>query len=71
MCNNHKSLGQEFPELGTTVIKFLRKDIAQRDILPKQPMFQQDMEHILDVIGIETEAALQRKLENIIWFQIL
>ena len=69
MSNNHKSPGQEFPELGTTIIKFLRKEIGQKDILPKQPMFQQDMEHILEVIAIETEAALQRKSVKINWFK--
>ena len=52
---------KEFPELGKTLIRFLRKEVGEVDLHPKNPMFAQDFEHILDTIGLETPAAMQRK----------
>lgn len=42
-------------------MKFLRKEIGQEELLLKKPLFQQDMEHLIDTVGIETEASLQRE----------
>lgn len=50
-----------FPELGATLVKFVRKEVGDQAILPKVPMFQQDMEHILDCVGIKTQSDLQRE----------
>ena len=49
------------PKLGASLIKYLRKEIGQEDILPKRPLFDQDFQHILDCQGLETPAALQSK----------
>ena len=49
------------PELGATLVKFVRKEVGDQAILPKVPMFQQDMEHILDCVGIKTQSDLQRE----------
>ena len=42
-------------------MKFVRKEVGDQAILPKVPMFQQDMEHILDCVGIKTQSDLQRE----------
>ena len=55
------SPAKQFPELGSTLSRFLRKELGEKDLHPKKPMFAQDFEHILDTIGLETPAALQRK----------
>ena len=39
----------------------MQKELGKQDRYPKKPMFAQDFEHILDTIGVETAAALQRK----------
>ena len=59
--NNHSSPAKQFPELGATLVKFVRKEVGDQAILPKVPMFQQDMEHILDCVGIKTQSDLQRE----------
>ena len=33
---------------------FLRKELGEKDLHPKKPMFAQDFEHIPDTIGLET-----------------
>ena len=55
------SPAKQFPELGSTLSRVLRKELGEKDLHPKKPMFSQDFEHILDTIGVETAAALQRK----------
>ena len=40
-------------------MKYLRKEIGEMDILPKKPLFEQDLEFIVDSIGMVTPAALQ------------
>ena len=59
--NGHLSPAKEFPELGKTLIRFLRKEVGEVDLHPKNPMFAQDFEHILDTVGLDTPAAMQRK----------
>ena len=49
------------PELGSTLVQFVRKEVGDQALLPKVPMFQQDMEHILDCIGLETQSNLRRE----------
>ena len=61
ISNGHNSPAKEFPKLGKTVSRFLRKEVGEMDSHPKKQMFAQDFEHILDTIGIESPAALQRK----------
>lgn len=62
IANNHGSPGRMYPELGSTITKYLRKEIGDSPICPKEPMFTQDFEEILDTIGLESEAALQSML---------
>ena len=59
--NGYISPAKQFAELGTTLSRFMRKELEEQDRYPKKPMFAQDFEHILDNIGLETPAALQRK----------
>ena len=33
-------------------MKYLRKKIGEMDILPKKPLFEQDLEYILDSTGM-------------------
>ena len=40
-------------------MKYLRKEVREMDIFPKKPLFEQDLEHIVDSTGIGTPAALQ------------
>ena len=61
ISNGHNSPAKQFPELGKTLSRFLRKEVGEMDSHPKKPMFAHDFEHILDTIGIESPAALQRK----------
>ena len=61
ISNGHNSPAKQFPQLGKTLSRFLRKEVGEMDSHPKKPMFAQDFEHILDTIGIESPAALQRK----------
>ena len=61
ISNGHNSLAKQFPELGKTLGRFLRKEVGEMDSHPKKPMFAQAFEHILDTIGIESPAALQPK----------
>ena len=49
------------PELGSTLVQFVRKEVGDQALLPKVPMFQQEMEHILDCIGLETQSDLRRE----------
>ena len=49
------------PELGSTLVQFVRKEVGDQALLPKVPMFQQEMEHILDCIGLETQSHLRRE----------
>lgn len=65
ISNGHESPGIMYPELGATITKFLRREIGDQPILPKQPRFRQDFEHILDVVGINTAADLQCKYNMI------
>ena len=55
-----------YPNLGSTIIKFLRKELGDEPICPKEPLFQQDFEFVLDSIGLQTEANLQCKTGCII-----
>ena len=59
--NGHISPTKQFPELGTTLSRFTRKELGEQDQYPKKPMFTQDFQQILDNIGLETPAALQHK----------
>ena len=61
ISNGHPSPAKDHPTLGSTLIKFVRKEVGDCPLLPKKPLLQQDMEHILDCIGIENEYNLQRK----------
>ena len=61
ISNNHPSPGTMYQELGATVSKYLKKAIGNAPILPKDPMFQDDFEHILDVLGLDNPATMQRK----------
>ena len=61
VSNGHISLAKQLPELGTTLSRLTRKELGEQDQYPKKPMFAQDFEQILDNIGLETPAALQRK----------
>lgn len=56
---DYPSPAKTFPKLGTTVLKYLRKAVGEHPLLPKEPMFAQDLEHILETIGINSEAAMQ------------
>lgn len=47
------------PNWVSTIMKFLRKEVGEMDILPKKPLFEQDLEFIIDCTGIVTPAALQ------------
>lgn len=58
-ANNQPSPAKTYPELGSTVMKYLRKEVGEMDIFPKKPLFEQDLEHIVDSTGIGTPAALQ------------
>ena len=58
-ANDQPSPAKTYPELGSTIMKYLRKDIGEMDILPKKPLFEQDLEFIVDSIGMVTPAALQ------------
>ena len=49
------------PELGKSLIKYLRKEVGEVDILLKKPLFHQDFKHILDYLRLETTAALQKQ----------
>ena len=40
-------------------MKYLRKEVGEMDILPKKPLFKQDLEFIVDLTGMVTPAALQ------------
>ena len=56
------SPAKQFPELGSTLSRVLRKELGEKDFHPKKPMFAQDFwTYILYTIGVETAAALQRK----------
>ncbi|KAJ7381284.1 hypothetical protein OS493_001402 [Desmophyllum pertusum] len=59
ISNNHPSPATMFPELGATISKYLKKAIGNAPILPKDPMFQDDFEHILDVLGLDNPATMQ------------
>ena len=59
IANQHQSPAKKYPELGSTIMKYLRKEIGEMDILPKKPLFEQDLEYIVDSIGMVTPAALQ------------
>ncbi|KAJ7379499.1 hypothetical protein OS493_015287 [Desmophyllum pertusum] len=59
ISNNHTSPGKMYPELGSTISKYLRRSIGANPLLPKEPMFKSDFEHILDVLGIDNDANLQ------------
>ena len=61
ISNGHNSPAKQFPELGKTLSWFLRKEVGEMDSHPKKPMFAQDFAHILDTIGVQSPAALQRK----------
>ena len=53
------------------LIRFQRKEVGEVDLHPKNPMFAQDFEHILDTIGLDTPAAMQRKRVRWKYFVIL
>ncbi|CAH3180440.1 unnamed protein product [Porites lobata] len=59
VTNNQPSPAKTYPELGSTIMKYLRKEVGEMDIFPKKPLFEQDLEHIVDSTGIGTPAALQ------------
>ena len=42
-------------------MKYLRKEVGEMDVLPKKPLFKQDLEFIVDLVltGMVTPAALQ------------
>ena len=40
-------------------MKYLRKEVGEMDVLPKKPLFKQDLEFIVDLTGMVTPAALQ------------
>ncbi|CAH3187006.1 unnamed protein product, partial [Porites evermanni] len=61
LSNEHPSPASANLEFGASLIKYLRKEIGQVDILPKRPLFDQDFQHILDCQRLETPAALQRR----------
>ena len=44
IANQHQSPAKKYPELGSTIMKYLRKEIGEMDILPKKPLFEQDLE---------------------------
>lgn len=52
VANQHQSPAKKYPELGSTIMKYLRKKIGEMDILPKKPLFEQDLEYILDSTGM-------------------
>lgn len=58
-ANNQPSPAQVYPKLGSTILKFLRKEVGEHDIFPKKPLFEQDLEYIIDWTGIGPPAALQ------------
>lgn len=60
VANNSESPGKMYPELRSTVLKFLRKHVGDAAIFPEEPMFRQDYEHILDTIGLEMVIATSR-----------
>ncbi|KAJ7361963.1 hypothetical protein OS493_014613 [Desmophyllum pertusum] len=62
ISNNHTSPGKMYPELGSTISKYLRRSIGANPLLPKEPMFKSNFEHILDVLGIDNDANLQRAI---------
>ncbi|XP_078378323.1 uncharacterized protein LOC144661438 [Oculina patagonica] len=62
ISNDHQSPAKQYPELGSTISKYVRKEVGEGEIFPKRPMFQQDIKHILDTIGIDTPASLQLSL---------
>ena len=58
-ANNQPSLAKKYPELGSTIMKYLRKEVGEMDIIPKKTLFEQDLEFIVDSTGMVTPAALQ------------
>ena len=58
-ANNQPSPAKPYPELGSTIVKYLHKEVGEMDIFPKKTLFEQDLEHIVDSTGIGTPAALQ------------
>ena len=58
-ANNQPSPATKYPELGSTIMKYLRKEVGEMDVLPKKPLFKQDLEFIVDLTGMVTPAALQ------------
>ena len=52
VANKHQSSAKTYPELGSTIMKYLRKEVGEMDILPKKPLFEQDLEYIVDSTGI-------------------
>ena len=61
ISNNHQSPGKMYPEMGSAINKYVKRAVGDVNIMPKEPMFRQDFEHILDVVGLGNDASLQRK----------
>ena len=49
-ANNQPSPAKKYPELGSTTMKYLRKEVGEMDILPKKPLFEASLSRIWNIL---------------------
>ena len=59
MCMGLPSPRRTYPGLTGTLDKFLKQKIGKKNLFPREPLFAQDVEHLIDVCGIESPQSLQ------------
>ena len=61
MANNMKSPRQQYPGLAATIKLYLKRFVGIATTFSKEALLTQDVEHLMDVCGIDTPHGLQRK----------
>ena len=61
MANNIASPRKIYPGLAATVKAYLKRFVGFSTTFNKEALFPEDVEHLIDVCGIDTPQKLQRK----------
>ena len=59
MSNSLPSLKKAFPGIASTLKKYFKAHHGERTSFARKPLFPQDVEHMIDVCGIDTPQQLQ------------